>query len=175
MTSDVRWNTTESKRQDDQIHSSPDHIDKPLFTMDLLAKQKRPAGAGAGLPDLSIHHDSEPHKVRIPDGHGGSKIEGMGYVRDDLTKWNAATKPDESHDKSKDVTNSTDIIINSGAGSRAQLFNRGPRIEQRVTVPNDVVAPAPVAPPIKDDPNIVPYDGPGSRARLFRNQPRSSN
>ena len=67
------------------------------------------------------------------------------------------------------------IIINSGAGSRAQLFNRGPRIEHTVTVPPASV-PAEVSPaapsaPSADTPQPQPYDGPGSRARLFRNQP----
>jgi hypothetical protein len=69
------------------------------------------------------------------------------------------------------------IIINSGAGSRAQLFNRGPRIEHTATVPPasapvEVLPAAPSA-PSADTPQPQPYDGPGSRARLFRNQPRN--
>ncbi len=69
------------------------------------------------------------------------------------------------------------IIINSGAGSRAQFFNRGPRIEQTVTVPPlaapaEVPSPTPSA-PSADTPQPHPYDGPGSRARFFREQPRN--
>jgi hypothetical protein len=69
------------------------------------------------------------------------------------------------------------IIINSGAGSRAQLFNRGPRIEKSVTIPPAAApaeAPAQAPPgPSPDAPQIQPYSGPGSRARLFREQPRN--
>jgi hypothetical protein len=69
------------------------------------------------------------------------------------------------------------VIINSGAGSRAQLFNRGPRVEQPVTIPtgaapSEAPAQAPPEPPA-DAPRLQPYSGLGSRARLFRDQPRS--
>jgi hypothetical protein len=71
----------------------------------------------------------------------------------------------------------TQIIINSGAGSRAQLFNRGPRVEQSVTAPPSA-APSEVptqtpSVPSADVPQPQPYSGPGSRARLFREQPRN--
>jgi hypothetical protein len=143
------------------------------------------AGKAKDVPAPQSHH-FKPFK--LPNG----QIENTGYIPDspaELAKiplappsWGPfqAASDGSSPSPKGDVTKwsgSTEMTINSGAGSRAQLFNVGPRIEHTVTIPPAVAPPEVPTPaasaPSADAPQPQPYSGPGSRARLFREQPRN--
>ena len=173
--------------------------EKPLFSLDLLKQLFSTEQTIAALHAVLLHEGGIPNSTgangaaegnhgmgykpesaaelaTIPKASpvwGPFKADGTVVFKNDVTKWNSPAESG-SGDSAPSPVRKTDggetLTINSGAGSRATLFNTGERHEQTVTVP-PIEKPVTPARPSSDEPAPQINAGPGSRAHLFNTEP----